>query len=299
MGQLNLSFYRNRNSSVYSCLNKIDSYVMQILKKTTSDLSNYIPNHIKYFLNPLKKNLVKDLDFRADDEVLAVNDVFGILTEELSPKVKSVTLIEFSKPIADVTANKLSQADNVEIVVGWMQDIEIEKKFDYIILTDILEFSKMLMGENFSYNDMILKFKNLLKPNGKLILNISNQLGIKNWAGACEEHFGKVYGSLQNYSGVNAKLFSKPELYELFRQCGFEDIDFYYPIPTHYAPEKVISDKDVVTKDFSKCYQNYSLYTPKHFFDERILMEDIIENGKFYLFVNSFMVIAKNGGYDE
>lgn len=297
MSKLNLSFYNNNDFSVYYSLTKMDNYIMKMISQATClpFSSDYLPKDIKYFMNPLRKNLLNWIEFSKDDEILDVNDVFGVNAEDLCDRAKSVTLVEFSKHIADITNTVLQDKDNLEIIVGNLKHIEFDKKFDYIILTDVLEAVKTFFGKDFSVLDSIKYFKNLLKTKGKLIINISNQFGIKNWAGAVEEHFGKIYGSLKNYSGIPINLFSQEDLRKFLEKCDFTNIQTFYPIPTHYCPSKILSSTEQVDKQIAKLYQNYSLHTDNLFFDERIMMEDIINNDKFYLFVNSYMFIAEKG----
>lgn len=297
MGEINLSFYKNKDFSVYYSLTKLSNYItkMMLQSKTLPFSSDYIPKDVKYFMNPLRKNLVNWIEFSKEDEILDVNDVFGIMAEDLCDKVKNVTMVEFSGSIASITNNVLQDKNNLEIIVGEFRDIKFNKKFDYIFLADVLEASKVFFGKDFSALDFINYFKNLLKPKGKLIINISNQLGIKNWAGAVEEHFGKIYGSLKNYSGISMELFSQKNLKDMLEQAGFQNIELFYPVPTHYCPSKLIPSTEVVEKETAKLYQNYSLNFEKSSFNEKLIMEDIIDNDKFYLFVNSYMFIAEKG----
>lgn len=298
MNKITLYEQRNMDYSTYFSLNKLDSYVVKILSsvKSLSELSDYIPKEIKYFANPLKQNLVNWINFNSGDEILLVNDAFGIMAETLCTKVKNVTISESSNVLANITKARLSEIDNIDFNVASSSNQDIlNKKYDCIILTDILELAQSMISQDFSKFNYLAEIKKLLKPEGKLIINISNQFGIKNWAGAVDEHFGKIYASLKNYSGTPIKLLSETEINELLEQNGFKNIQNFYPVPSHYCPKRIISKEEKIEKEVAKYFQNYALYFSKPLFDERIVMEDIISNDKFHLFVNSYMFIAEKG----
>ena len=56
----------------------------------------------------------------------------------------------------------------------------------------VLEYQGSYTNSENPYKDFLKKIKQLLKPNGKLLIAIENQYGLKYWCGAREDHTGTV-----------------------------------------------------------------------------------------------------------
>lgn len=53
-----------------------------------------------------------------------------------------------------------------------------------------MEYQGSYTNSENPYKDFLKKIKQLLKPNGKLLIAIENQYGLKYWCGAREDHTG-------------------------------------------------------------------------------------------------------------
>ena len=64
----------------------------------------------------------------------------GALTGLLCDKCKKVTAVELSKRRATAAQLRCREKDNLEVIVGNLNDIEFGEKFDYITLIGVLEY---------------------------------------------------------------------------------------------------------------------------------------------------------------
>ena len=294
MSKLNLEFYKG--TDVYSD-GDIENEIFNITQK-----DDYIKNlrtsnnwAVLYHLTPERRNLLEWYDFNKNDEVLEIGAGCGALTEFFCEKVKSVTSVELSKRRAEIIQNRTKRFDNVEIIVGNLNDIKIDKQYDYITLVGVLEYAKSFTEGDYPYETFLKNIKQYLKPTGTLIVAIENQFGLKYWAGAREDHTGKFFDGIEGYpNDAHVKTFCKSELKNLLDNIGFNNIKFYYPYPDYKIPEQILTDE---TRDtFCNYYKNVPNYDQMRyvFFNEKAVMTSLIKNNIYGEFANSFLVFANN-----
>ena len=264
---------------------KSDKSIMEILKN-----DNRWP--ILYHLSPVRKNILEWYPFDKNEEALEIGSGCGAVTGALCEKLKSVTCIELSKTRSLINANRNKEYDNLEIMVGNFNDIKIEKKYKYITLIGVLEYSAYYTDTKNPFVDFLKRIKNYLKPDGKLLIAIENKYGLKYFAGACEDHTGRMYDGIEGYINSDAKVrtFSKNELENIIKEAGYDDVNFYYPFPDYklptqiYSPEFLPDGKDLVCS--LDCYDNNRIRV----FDETVAFENIIDAGMFEFFSNSYFI---------
>lgn len=264
---------------------KSDKSIMEILKN-----DNRWP--ILYHLSPVRKNILEWYPFDKNEEALEIGSGCGAVTGALCEKLKSVTCIELSKTRSLINANRNKEYDNLEIMVGNFNDIKIEKKYKYITLIGVLEYSAYYTDTKNPFVDFLKRIKNYLKPDGKLLIAIENKYGLKYFAGACEDHTGRMYDGIEGYINSDAKVrtFSKNELENIIKEAGYDDVNFYYPFPDYklptqiYSPEFLPDGKDLVCS--LDCYDNNRVRV----FDETVAFENIIDAGMFEFFSNSYFI---------
>lgn len=178
-------------------------------------------------------------------------------------------------------------------MLGNLNDIQFEKKFDYITLIGVLEYQGSYTNSENPYKDFLKKIKQLLKPNGKLLIAIENQYGLKYWCGAREDHTGIPFEGMNQYSFTQrgVRTFSKSALENLVKESGFKNTYFYYPMPDYKLPTVIYSENYLPENDNMQNLQCY--YVPDKstlIADEKGLYRDVIDNGVFEFFANSFLV---------
>lgn len=304
MVKLNLEYDDGFNLSVYFHLKKLDENLIKQLKSKVSffELSGDIPKETRYYLTRETSNLLSILDIDDESDVLEINPCFGAMTEKLCDKARSVTAVEFSKRNASIIKERLSNKDNLEIIVGNLSKIKFNKKFDFIFLPDVLEFSSFFFKTENPYETLLKYMKSLLNPYGKLIIMSFNRFGLKNWAGGYDEHTNKKFDGLECYPKYSLKSFTRKDLSELLMDTDYEDVRFYYPMPSHFYTYAVLSDdyfkQGVVDYNFIK-YTDGAYLSDKTSLDNQNILHKICSINEFETFANSFFIIASNEKMDE
>ena len=77
---------------------------------------------------------------KKDSDVLEIGCGMGAVTSVLCDNCKTVTAVELSKRRATATLLRCREKENLEIIVGNLNDIQFDKKFDYITLIGVFEY---------------------------------------------------------------------------------------------------------------------------------------------------------------
>ncbi len=246
-----------------------------------------------YHLSKVRESLLEWYEFEEGASVLEIGSGCGGITGLLTEKAEKVVCIELSRRRSLINANKNGKRGSAQIYVGNFQDIVIEDKFDYVTLIGVLEYSKLYIGGERPFHKILEKIKGYLKPNGKVIIAIENKMGMKYFSGAAEDHTGRPYDGLNNYTcNTSAVTFSKPELEKILTESGFDKLQFYYPMPDYKLPSVIYSDEYLPSvgelRGIKKAYAGMNFQT----FDEEMVYDNVCKDGSFPYFANSFLVIA-------
>ena len=249
-----------------------------------------------YHLSPIRENLLEWYDFGEGKSLLEIGAGCGAVTGLFCRKCERVVAIDLSKRRSTINATRNRQADNLEIMVGNFEDIQIEEKFDFVTLIGVLEYSIYYIDSDNPFVDMLKRAKAYLKPGGKLIVAIENKYGIKYWAGAREDHTGNLADGLMGYQGVErVRTFSREGLEALLKEAGLGSLEFYYPLPDYKLPTAVYSEK-YLPKTYPVIGNTPNYDRDRYsYFDEEKVMNELIQEGKFEMFANSFLVFCDGG----
>jgi SAM-dependent methyltransferase len=250
---------------------------------------------ILYHLSPIRQNILEWYDFDQNATVLEIGSGCGAISGLFCEKVKRVVGIELSKRRSMINAERNKQFDNLEIMVGNFEDIELTEQFDYVTLIGVLEYADSYINSDKPYEEMLRKVKKFLKPGGKLIIAIENKFGLKYWAGAMEDHTGNLFDGLEDYRNVSSvRTFSKNEIEELLGQAGYSENEFFYPIPDYKLPNVVYSEKFLPSmgdlRNMSTAYDRARF----KLFDEDTVYDQLCKDKQFEYFSNSFLIFAKS-----
>ena len=298
---LNMEWYKGTDD--YSEGDIEDTIVKLIAENEPEEYSKIICDNynwsVFYHLTNIRQNILNWYPFEENADVLEIGCGMGAITGMLCDRCVSVTSVELSRRRAIATLLRCREKDNLEVIVGNINDIEFHKKFDYITLIGVLEYQGSYTDSVDPYADFLKKIKTLLKPNGKLLIGIENQYGLKYWCGAKEDHTGLPFDGMNQYTLSNRKVrtFSKKALELLLRKCGFSNSYFYYPMPDYKLPTVIYSQKFM--PDNSNMLNTRPYYVPDNgtlVAQEDKLYQDILENGVFEFFSNSFLVECSESG---
>lgn len=298
--KFNLKWYQGED--LYSEGTIEDIILQMIAENNPEDYTEAIYERncwsVYYHLTHVRKNLLNWYPFKKDSSVLEIGCGLGALTGLLCDTCKKVTAVELSERRAAAALLRCREKENLEIIVGNLNDIEFEEKFDYITLIGVLEYQGNYTETEHPYMDFLKKVKSLLKPDGRLLIAIENQYGLKYWCGAREDHTGIPFEGMNQYnlSKKKVRTFSKMELQELIKASGFQNIYFYYPMPDYKLPEVIYSEKQLPQNgnmlDMEYYYTDYRTLVAQ----ESFLYKDIIKNHVFEFFSNSFLVECTEEG---
>ena len=293
---LNCQFYKG--SDQYSD-GDIEEKLLEIVKNNDNYEGILMQEEdwaLLYHLSPIRENLLEWYDFGEGKSLLEVGAGCGGITGLFCRKCDRVVAIDLSKRRSMINAYRNKNVDNLEIMVGNFEDIRIDEKFDYVTLIGVLEYSIYYIESASPFVDMLKKARSYLKPGGKIIIAIENKYGIKYWAGAREDHTGKLMDGIMGYPEVErVRTFSKEGLEDLLRKAGMKSYEFYYPLPDYKMPTEIYS-QNYLPKEYPFATNSPNYDRDRYsFFDEGMVMDELIREGKFEMFANSYLIFCDGG----
>ena len=269
--------------------NQIYEYVKQ-----QKDIHDVLVQDMKYpllyHLSELRENILNWYPFRENAVILEVGAGCGALTRLLCQKAKKVVAVDISKRRAAINYERHKQYENLDVVVGNVNRMEMEEKFDYIVLNGVLEYAAMFTEGSTPYETFLKRLTNYLKEDGTFLIAIENRLGVKYFAGSPEDHTNEYFIGLNGYKNCAVKTFSHKEIEQLLQECGMPFLQFYYPYPDYKFPEEIFTKESI--QEYGKRELFY--FEENHFqlFDIKTVCEALIREGVMEQFANSFLIEA-------
>ncbi|MBW1635347.1 MAG: class I SAM-dependent methyltransferase [Deltaproteobacteria bacterium] len=291
--KLNLNFYKGEDC--YSD-GDVENEILEIVR-SRKNIAEVLVNDnrwpILYHLSPVRQNIINWYPFNKNSNLLEVGGGCGAITGALCNLLHEVKVVELSKRRSQINFERHIHFDNLEIIVGNLNDIIFESKFDYVMLNGVLEYAGSFTASKAPYKDFLKNVKNYLRPGGKLILAIENRYGLKYFAGAKEDHTAKEFDGITGYIGnSNVRTFGKIELEKLLNESGFSALEFYYPHPDYKMPMEIFSEYWLPKADAIFSHSTNFDFDRYDLFDESVAFQGLIENGQYEFFANSFLVIC-------
>ncbi len=172
-----------------------------------------------------------------DAQVLELGCGCGAITRFLGESGALVTAVEGSQQRASIASERCRDLNNVTIVLDKLQDAPFYQQFDVVTLIGVLEYSRIYVNADDPIQFVLEKARSYLKPNGILIVAIENQLGLKYFAGAPEDHGVGIMAGINDVYGSDTPVtFGKQELERRFTKAGFAKCDTYLPFPDYKLP---------------------------------------------------------------
>ncbi len=253
--------------------------------------------NVLYHLSDTRGNIVDFLPVQTKHKVLEIGAGCGAVTGALSDKAEKVTCIELSHKRSQINAYRNKERDNIEILVGNLEDIEPEltEKYDYIFLIGVLEYAGSYITRHDDKEDpyllMLRRLTGHLSQGGEIVVAIENKYGMKYISGCREDHTGGFYDGIEGYIGNDkVKTFSKNGLQKLAKQAGLRT-SFYYPYPDYKLPTVIFSDDRLPHPgELNDNIRNYD--APRFIaFNESRAFDEAIREGIFPEVSNSFLVL--------
>lgn len=289
-----------QEKKVYSDGEVTEKRMLDIAQKYPEDLSqDYIADCSEYTINntfsAVRQNILNWYPFREDASILEVGAGMGAITGMLCDRAEYVTAIEMSSARADVIRARYGSRSNLKVISENINDWDTKEKFDYVIFIGVLEYAAIFSENRRPYDEFLLSAKRLLKDDGVILFAIENRFGLKYWLGASEDHLQMPFVGIEGYrQPKTARTFSRKELKDILDRVGLSNHRFYSVLPDYKFPELIFTDECVPDymnlKKVSFTYsKNSSLVA-----NEKDLYKDVVENGVFPFFANSFLVEASS-----
>ncbi|MFT4060235.1 MAG: glycosyltransferase [Legionella sp.] len=255
-----------------------------------------------YHLSAQRSNLLRPLQSMLDGaDVLEIGSGCGAITRYLGECGANVLALEGTLRRAEITRSRTRDLNNVTVIAERFDLFNWEQKFDVITLIGVLEYAKVFMPGTSPVQNMLQRVKSMLKPQGKLIIAIENQLGLKYFSGAPEDHLGQVmYGIEGHYSDKQPTTYGRAVLIKYLEQAGFSDSQFFAPFPDYKLPCSIISEKGFSCPDFdagtlaAQSVRHDPQLPPYLAFSPELVWPSIAENQIALDLANSFLIVAQS-----
>lgn len=299
---------KDYNTFNYSDGDHNENYIYEVLKKSTDNsiFSSQLIDAIKdwpseYHLSPERSNILRPLKIQKDFDILEVGGGCGAITRYLGETGAKIYSVEGSLRRAQCIKQRCKDLDNVEVICSNVYDLSIDKKFDIITLIGVFEYSAKYSPFENSFIGSLEYYKNLLKPNGILVIAIENQLGLKYFSGHEEDHLGSSFKGVEDkYIDKDVRTFGEEELSDLMIKSGFNDFSFLYPFPDYKLPKVIFSKEAFLDKNFNCSDLLYATearsYSGKFnsLYDEKLVYPVLEKNNLLSNLSNSFLLVAQN-----
>lgn len=244
-----------------------------------------------YQLSDLRTGIINWYEFAPESRVLEIGAGFGALTGCLCGKCAHVTVTERSLYRARAIAARYPERNQLDVYAGEVFDMEFGTTFDYIVLIGLLERIGGGSRKKEPYVSYLKKLQKLLSPWGKILFAVENRFGLRYFCGAPEPHTNRAFDGMNGYrQGTGGYSFSRQEVIELAEEAGFGFHKFYYPLPDYKLPQLIYTDAYLPEKNLKERLIPYYRRNDTLVMWEQDLYDDIISNGVFPFFANSFLV---------
>lgn len=297
MAVLNLKYYTDKD--FYSD-GDVEDEILDIVKNEI-DIEELEDKKypVLYHLSDIRANILNWYPFAEGSSALEIGAGCGAITGVLCDKLDYVASVELSKKRATINYTRHKNADNLEIYVGNLNDMEFDRKFDYAILNGVLEYAISFTKSDNPYVDFLRQIRKHLTDNGKIIIAIENKYGLKYFAGAPEDHTNEYFLGLNNYDGNRSvRTFGKAEFTRLLADSGLNYTKFYYPYPDYKFPNEIFTDSTLKTFGYGRDYYNLNGHRYLLFNEERVA-RGLVNEDVAAAFSNSFLVVASASEINE
>lgn len=290
----------------YNDGNDIEERILSVLKRTqnlnmmSSELhEECVDWPTTYHFSRRRSNLLRPFSALLSKNVLEVGAGCGAITRYLGECGGNVLAVEGSPRRASIARERTRDLANVDIVCDRFQDFDCFQSFDVVTLIGVLEYASLFTTSDHPALEMLQRTRSFLNQDGKLILAIENQLGLKYFAGFNEDHVGvPMFGIEGRYGSGEIRTYGRITLKRLLEKAGYHNIRFFAPFPDYKLPNVVISEEAFTNENFgvSSLISQATPSDPQspgsfHFSQESVW--DVVASNAIGMdLANSFVVLA-------
>ena len=254
-----------------------------------------------YHLSGNRANILRPFtETFADRTVLEIGAGCGAITRFLGESGAHVLALEGTARRAAIARSRTRDLSNVTVLADRFEDLSLPLRFDVVTLIGVHEYAPLFTKGEDPLVHMLLKARDLLKPKGKLIVAIENQLGLKYLAGFPEDHVGvPMYGIEGRYRQKEVTTFGRKTLGAILKRAGFTHQSFMAPFPDYKFPLSIVTEQGFACESFDAgalAWQsaNRDPQKPRHLvFAPELAWPVVAANGLSLDLANSFLILAQ------
>lgn len=249
---------------------------------------------VLYHLSRFRENIVSWLPITRDSKVLEIGAGCGAITGALAERAGIVTCVDLSKKRSMINAYRHRESGNITIKIGNFKDIEpsLDTDYDFVLLIGVFEYGQGYIDTDTPYEDFLKIVRRHCVPQGRIVIAIENQYGLKYFAGCKEDHVGDYFTGLEDYpTGGGVRTFGRDGLIRIMERCGIDKYHFYYPYPDYKFMTTLYSD--AYLPRIGELTNNMRNFDRERMalFDEKNVYDGLIREGRYAEFANSFLVV--------
>lgn len=290
----------------YSDGDETELYIAHIIERATdiTILSTELRQHCTdwptlYHLSGTRANILRPFAAALTGDILEIGAGCGAITRYLGECGANVLALEASRRRAAVARSRTRDLKNVTMLAEKFDQFQCDHQFNVITLVGVLEYANLFTTSEGPALTMLKQVRSLLKPEGKLIIAIENQLGLKYFAGAPEDHVGQpMYGIEGRYRTDQPQTFGRAVLSNLLTEAGFAKVEFLAPFPDYKLPVSILSEEGLSNKKFDgaalawQSVRRDPQLPPSTNFSLELAWSEVFANGLALDMANSFLVVA-------
>jgi glycosyltransferase involved in cell wall biosynthesis/2-polyprenyl-3-methyl-5-hydroxy-6-metoxy-1,4-benzoquinol methylase/ACT domain-containing protein len=272
------------------------------LSVLSSELRQHCTDWVSlYHLTSARANILRPFESDLSGDILEIGAGCGAITRYLGECGGNVLALEGSPRRAAIARSRTRDLPNVKVVSDKFDLFQTDQQFDVITLIGVLEYANLFTTGDSPALTMLERVRSLLRPNGKLFIAIENQLGLKYFAGAPEDHLGQpMYGIEGRYRKDQPQTYGREILSEILKDAGFTACDFLSPLPDYKLPVSILTEEGVSRKDFDAgalAWQSARRdpQLPTHLsFSLELVWPTVFDNQLAIDLANSFLIVASS-----
>lgn len=255
-----------------------------------------------YHLSGTRANILRPFATSISGDVLEIGAGCGAITRYLGECGASVLALEGSPRRAAIARSRTRDLKNVTVLTEKFDEFRCCRQFDAITLIGVLEYANLFTEGEDRAHSMLTRVRSLLKPDGRLIIAIENQLGLKYFAGAPEDHLRQsMYGIEGRYRSGEPHTYGRKVLRDMLKNTGFHTAEFLAPFPDYKLPVSILTEEAAANEHFdAAAFAWQSVHRdpqlpPHSTFSQELAWPGVFRNGLGMEVANSFLVIASPG----
>ena len=284
--KLNLEYFKGIDDISEEEKDKLEGYLNENNKLSFEEYINKdkkIENLLE--LSNLRENLLNWYPFKENSNILEIESNLGEITGVLCQNGSRIVSIEHSLQKARTIATRYQARENLEVIAGKINDIILEEKFDYVVVTGIDK-------KRYKLEEILKYAKEHLKEEGTILISLDNKLGLNQLNGIEDVTINQ---NKENQSKT------KTEIEKILKKSELNTYKFYYPLPNYKTPNIIFTDKHLPSNE--SILRDLTLYTENRIlsFEEREIYRKILKEDikMFPEFANSFLIEISNSIQNE